>query len=519
MGLGNILRRSAARFPDKTALIFKERRMSYRELDRRVNCLANGLLQLGAQKGDRIAVLLHNCPEFIEIYFACTKSGVIFVPINNLLKETELTKIVDYIRPRFFLVDPDFEGVIRSVAGGRGYPEFMISLNNEPAEPFTSYEALLAKGDAAEPRVSITHDDVMGIFLTSGTTGLPKGAMRTHGQNLINAMTGVVELKLQYDDRALLLFPFYHVTFEDQVRHFLMGNTVCIRREGRFDPKEVLGILEKESITVCQFVPTMVNAMLQEKTIESYDLTSLRLIPYAAAPMPVELLRKAMQRFKRQFIHFYGQTETGPMTTVLKPEDHILEGTEAQVARLASAGRAALDFEVRIVDKAGKDVAVGEVGEIIVRSEAMTTGYWNLPEETAKTIREGWLYTGDFGKFDEEKYVFIVDRKNDMIISGGKNIYPREIEEVIYTHDAVLEVAVVGVPDDYWGESVKALVVLKEGMHATENDIIDLCKEKLASYKKPKSVEFRLELPKSTTGKVLKRVIRSEYWKGRDRAV
>jgi long-chain acyl-CoA synthetase len=519
MGLGNILRRSAARFPDKTALIFKERRMTYRELDRRVNCLANGLLQMGAQKGDRIAVLLHNCPEFIEIYFACTKSGVIFVPINNLLKETELTKIVDYIRPRFFLVDPDFEGVIRSVAGGRDYPESMISLNNEPAEPFTSYEALLAKGDAAEPRVSITHDDVMGIFLTSGTTGLPKGAMRTHGQNLINAMTGVVELKLQYDDRALLLFPFYHVTFEDQVRHFLMGNTVCIRREGRFDPKEVLGILEKERITVCQFVPTMVNAMLQEKTIESYDLTSLRLIPYAAAPMPVELLRKAMQRFKRQFIHFYGQTETGPMTTVLKPEDHILEGTEAQVARLASAGRAALDFEVRIVDKAGKDVAVGEVGEIIVRSEAMTTGYWNLPEETAKTIREGWLYTGDFGKFDEEKYVFIVDRKNDMIISGGKNIYPREIEEVIYTHDAVLEVAVVGVPDDYWGESVKALVVLKEGMHATENEIIDLCKEKLASYKKPKSVEFRLELPKSTTGKVLKRVIRSEYWKGRDRAV
>jgi long-chain acyl-CoA synthetase len=519
MGLGNILRRSAARFPDKIALIFKERKMTYQELDRRVNRLANGLLQMGAQKGDRIAVLLHNCPEFIEIYFACTRSGAIFVPINNLLRETELKKIVEYIRPRFVLVDPDFEGVIRSVAGGRDFTEFMISLNNEPSEPFTSYEALLAKGGPSEPEVSTSHDDVMGIFLTSGTTGLPKGAMRTHGQNLINAMTGAMELKLAYDDRALLLFPFYHVTFEDQVRHFLMGNTVCIRREGRFDPKEVLEILERERITICQFVPTMVNAMLQEKTIESYDLTSLRLIPYAAAPMPVELLRKAMQRFKRQFIHFYGQTETGPMTTVLKPEDHIMEGTDAQVARLASAGRAALDFEVRIVDKAGKDVAVGEVGEIIVRSEAMTIGYWNLPDETAKTIRNGWLYTGDFGRFDEEKYVFIVDRKNDMIISGGKNIYPREIEEVIYTHEAVLEVAVVGVPDDYWGESVKALVVLKDGMNATENEIIDLCKERLASYKKPKSVEFRHELPKSTTGKVLKRVIRSEYWKGKDRAV
>ncbi len=519
MGLGNILRRSAARFPDKTALIFKERRMTYQELDRRVNRLASGLLEMGLQKGDRVAVLLHNRPEFIEIYFACARSGAIFVPINNLLKEAELTKIIEYIRPRFFLVDPDFEGVIQPIAGGKDSTEFMISLNSEPSEPFTSYEAVLDKGSPTEPEISVSHDDVMAIFLTSGTTGSPKGAMRTHGQNLINAMTGVIELKLVHDDRALLLFPFYHVTFEDQIRHFLMGNTVCMRREGRFDSKEVLEILAREKITICQFVPTMINAMLQEKTIESYDLTHLRLIPYAASPMPVELLRKAMQRFKRQFIHFYGQTETGPLTTVLKPEDHILEGSEAQVARLASAGRAALDFEVRIVDKDGNDVAVGEVGEIIVRSEAMTIGYWNLPEETSRTIRGGWLYTGDFGKFDEEKYVFIVDRKNDMIISGGKNIYPREIEEVIYTHEAVLEVAVVGVPDDYWGESVKALVVLKAGMKVTEEEIIDLCKEKLANYKKPKSVEFRGELPKNPTGKILKRIIRSEYWRGRDRSV
>jgi len=519
MGLGNILRRSATRFPEKTALVFREKRMTYRELDRRVNCLANGLLQLGVQKGDRVAVLLHNVPEFIEIYFACTRSGAIFVPINNLLKQTELARIIEYIQPRFLIVDPDFEPTIRSVAEGRDFVEFMISLNGSPSEPFVSYEGVLEKGSPTEPEISVSHDDIMTIFLTSGTTGLPKGAMRTHGQNLINAMTGVVELKLAYDDRALLLFPFYHITFEDQIRHILMGNTVCIRREGRFDPKEVLEILSSEKITICQFVPTMINAMLQEKTIESYDLTHLRLIPYAAAPMPVELLRKAMQRFKRPFIHFYGQTETGPMTTVLKPEDHILEGSAAQTARLASAGRAALDFEVRIVDKEGNDVAVGEVGEIIVRSEAMTIGYWNLPEETARTIRDGWLYTGDFGKFDEEKYVFIVDRKNDMIISGGKNIYPREIEEVLYSHEAVLEAAVVGVPDDYWGESVKALVVLREGMTATEEEIIALCKERLASYKKPKSVEFRHELPKNSTGKILKRVIRNEYWKGRDRAV
>ncbi len=197
----------------------------------------------------------------------------------------------------------------------------------------------------------------------------------------------------------------------------------------------------------------------------------------------------------------------------------MLEGSEAQLARLASAGRPAIDYEVRIVNAHGTDVAVGEVGEIIVRSEAMTIGYWNNPQETAKAIQDGWLYTGDFGKFDDAGYVYIVDRKNDMIISGGKNIYPREIEEVIYSHEAVLETAVIGVPDDYWGESVKAFVVLKNGMNATEEEIINLCKSTIASYKKPRSVEFLPQLPKSPTGKILKRVIREQYWNGHERRV
>ena len=270
--------------------------------------------------------------------------------------------------------------------------------------------------------------------------------MRTHRHDLINMMTCALELGLRYDDRALLLFPFYHVTFADNLRHILMANTIVIRREGGFDPKEVLDLLSREGITTCQFVPTMINSMLQEDSTESYDLSRFRLLMYAASPMPVELLKKAIKRYKCQFVQFYGQTETGPCTTCLRPEDHVIEGSEAQVARLASAGRPVVDFELRIVDEDGNDVPVGEVGEIIVRSEAMTIGYWDLPEETARTIRDGWLYTGDFGKFDDERYVYIVDRKHDMIISGGKNIYPREIEEVIYTHEAVLEVAVIGDP-------------------------------------------------------------------------
>lgn len=232
----------------------------------------------------------------------------------------------------------------------------------------------------------------------------------------------------------------------------------------------------------------------------------------------MELLKRAMKRFKCNFMQMYGQTESGPLITALKPEDHMLEGTEAQLARLASAGRPMLHYEVKVVDREGKDMPVGEVGEIIVRSESMMTGYWRLPEETAKTLKDGWLYTGDYGRIDDHKYLFIVDRKHDMIISGGKNIYPREIEELLYRHEAVLEAAVIGVPDDYWGESVKALLVLKEGTKATEEEMIDFCKQHLASYKKPRSVAFVQELPKSPTGKILKRVIREDYWKGKDRS-
>ncbi|MEJ2586463.1 MAG: long-chain-fatty-acid--CoA ligase [Deltaproteobacteria bacterium] len=519
MPVGDMIRRSATRSPKKTALIFKDKRMTYEALNRRVNSLGNRLLDMGGKKGDRAAVLMHNCPEYIEAYFACAKSGVVFVPVNNLLKQYELRQILHYIEPRFLFLDSDFEALVGSVTKGMDFVEFMISLGACPRPPYVGYEDVVSKGSSEEPQTEISKDDVMSIFLTSGTTGLPKGAIRTHHQNYQNAMTCALEMKLDTRDRAVLLFPLYHVTFEDHTRHFLMGNTVVIRREGAFDPKEVLEILSTEKITTCQFVPTMINAMLQEEGIETYDLSRLRLIPYAASPMPVELLKRAMKRFKCSFIQFYGQTETGPLTTVLPPEAHVLEGSEKELARLASAGRAALNYDVRIVDEQGRDVPVGEVGEIVVRSEAMTMGYWNLPEQTAESVRDGWRLTGDFGRFDEEKNVYIVDRKNDMIISGGKNIYPREVEEVIYKHDAVLDVAVVGVPDDYWGEAVKAIVVLKEGKTATEEEIIGMCKARLASYKKPKTVEFRAELPRSPTGKILKREIRKEYWSSRDRMV
>jgi long-chain acyl-CoA synthetase len=519
MPVGNIMRRTADKFQDKTALIHKDNRITYGKLNERINRLANGLLEMGLKKGDRVSVVLHNCPEFIEIYFACAKAGTVFVPINTLFKQKEFSQIIKYIKPRMLIIDPDFEELISSLGEQIDSVEYLFSLQKGPSRRFSPLKEVIDRGGPEEPNVEILDEDLISIFLTSGTTGLPKGAMRTHGHNVLNTMAGAIELKLDYSDRAVLLFPLYHVTFEDHIRNFLMGNTVYIRREGSFDPKEILNILSEEKITVCQLVPTMINAMLQEKDIDKYDLTHLRIIPYAAAPMPVELLKKAIRRFRCQFLQMYGQTETGPLTTALKPEDHVLDGTPEQMTRLASIGKPVLHFETRIVDEDGNDTPVGEVGELIVRSESTTIGYWDLPEETAKTIKDGWVYTGDFCKYDEGGYIYIVDRKNDMIISGGKNIYPREIEEVLYQHEAVLEATVIGVPDDYWGESVKAVVVLKEEMTATEEEFINLCKENLASYKKPRTVEFRRELPKSPTVKILKRVIREEFWQGKNKIV
>jgi len=517
--MGDVIRRSAHRFPDKAALVFREAEITYGELNRRVNRLARFLLKAGLKKGERVALLSHNGPVYFELYFACAKCGGIFVPVNNLLKQAELLQILNYVEPRFLFLAPEFEEKIEALRGDLDKTEVFVSLSQEPSGVFRPYESCLGEGSPEEPAVTVTDDDVMSIFLTSGTTGRPKGAMRTHRHIYVNALTGAAEVGLKAYDTTLLLFPFYHITWEDNLRHILMANTIVIRREGGFDADEVLETLSIKRISICQMVPTMISSLLQMESHERYDLSRFRLLVYAASPMPVELLKRALARFKCQFTQLYGQTETGPLTTLLRPEDHVLEGSPEQLARLASAGRPVVSYELRVVDKEGKDVPVGEVGEIVVRSECMTIGYWKLPEETDKTIRGGWLYTGDFGRLDGEGYVYIVDRKNDMIISGGKNIYPREIEEVLYRHPAVLEVSVIGVPDEHWGESVKALVVLRGGMGATEEELIGFCKNNLASYKKPRSVEFRVELPKSPTGKILKRVIRDEFWQGRDRKV
>jgi long-chain acyl-CoA synthetase len=392
--------------------------------------------------------------------------------------------------------------------------ESFISLKKSDLPFMEDYESIVAQGEIHEPAVKVLEDDVQSIIFTAGTTGKPKGAMRTHRHLLSDAVASAIDLKVGYDEKVLITFPMYHVACEDNiVRHSYLPNTIHIKKEGGFNPAEVLEYIAKERISRAQFVPTMIHSLIQVPDVGKYDLSSLKLILYAGSSMPVELLKRAITVFPCGFAQMYGQTESGPFTTFLSPEDHILDGTEKSISRLASSGKPALNYEIRIVDEDDNDVPPGNVGEIIGRSEAMTIGYWQMPEATAEKLKNGWLHTGDLGRFDEDGYIYIVERKNDMIISGGVNVYPREIEEVLYKHPAVSEASVIGVPDEHWGEIVKAVVVLKKGTSTTEAEIIGFCGKHLAGFKKPKSVDFWQELPKSSTGKILKKDIREAFKK------
>jgi long-chain acyl-CoA synthetase len=512
MTIGDLLIRNANKFPHKMAVVDGAVSLTFRGLNERVNRLAQRLLSLGIKKGDRLGVLVHNCHQFLEIYFASAKTDAVFCPYNNHLKQFEMKDILIYSIPKIVFVDKDFAGMVRELA--REFPsvEKFICLQAGEGDIFENYEDYIASGRDEEPLVRIDDDDVLSIFFTAGTTGKPKGAMRTHRHLMSDAIASVIELGVSYDERVLITFPMYHVACEDNiVRHSFMPNTMYLKKEGSFKPEQIIEYISKERITRAQFVPTMIHSLLQVQDVTKYDLSSLRLILYAGSSMPVELLKKALTVFPCGFAQMYGQTESGPMITVLKPEDHHLDGSEERLKRLASSGRAAVNYEVKIVDDNDIEVPAGEVGEIIGRSEAMMIGYWQMPQESEKKLKNGWLHTGDLGRMDEDGYIYIVERKNDMIISGGVNIYPREIEEVLYSHPSISEVSVVGLPDEHWGEIVKAVVVLKKGTVATAGEIIEYCGSRLAGYKKPKTVDFWEELPKSSTGKILKKEIKRRF--------
>jgi O-succinylbenzoate-CoA ligase len=510
MLLGDLLRRNAKLYPNKTAIIFEDQRWSYAELDKRVKKLANGLRANGVGRGDRVGLLEHPCPQYIELYIAIPKTGAVLVPLNCRLTGHELEYIINDAEIKMLIMGKEFVGVIDSIRGDLETVRTFFSIG-EAHSGMSQYEDLI-KGFSPElPEIEVEEDDVAVQMYTSGTTGRPKGAMLTHKNLMSMYMSRLVDLKLDKDDIFLSSVPYYHIAAEYALIILYIGGTLVIHN--KFDPGCFLETIETEKVTLSLGVPSMINFLVQhmEKHPMDYDLSSIKIFLYGASPMPVALLRKAIEAFKCNFFHSYGLTEASPGATLLEPEE--------SERRPASCGKEIFNVEARVVNERGVDVKPGEPGEIILKGDNVMKGYWKLPEDTAKTIKNGWLYTGDIATVDEEGYIFIMDRKDDMIISGGENIYPREIEEVLYAHPSILEVAVIGVPDEQWGESVKAIVVLREGESVSEGEIIDFCKKNMASYKKPKSVEFLDILSRNPAGKVLKKELREKYWKGQDRIV
>jgi acyl-CoA synthetase (AMP-forming)/AMP-acid ligase II len=515
---GSLLSWPAIRWPDKVAVVFGKERLTFAQINERINRLAHGLISLGLKKQKRVGILMTNSPRFVETRLALQKAGLTFVRLNTRQALHEHVYVLNHSSTHALVFSEDLREVVNGIK--KGVPRIKTWICAPKGEKGDiDYEELISTSSPVEPEVEVSPEDMDRINYTSGTTGKPKGVVVTLAAALARLRNDFFneEILITPKDVYLAVPPLAHAAGVILPIFYLKGAVTVIMPS--FDPVKVLETIEREKVTCTLLVPTMIIKLIDHPDVHKYDLRSLRRIFYGTAPMPIEKLRKAIEIFGNIFRQNYGLTEATQPIIYLSPEDHILSGPEHVVARLGSCGRPALGVEVRVVNEKDQPVKPGEVGEIIVRGDSIMKGYLRQPKATAEALRGGWLRTGDLATVDEEGYVFIVDRKSDMIISGGFNIYPKEIEEVIYRNPSVSEVAVIGVPDDVWGESVKAIVVPKEGVSLTEEGIIDFCRQHLASYKKPKSVDFVKELPKNNNGKILKRELKAQYWKGQIRMV
>jgi acyl-CoA synthetase (AMP-forming)/AMP-acid ligase II len=509
VNIGVFFTKSALHHPDRLALADRDYELTYRQADERINSLAHALTHLGIRRGDCVAIIQHNGPQYIESLFATFKIGACAVPINFRLHLTEFEYILNHSETRALIIGSEFCEAIGSIRDKIAV-EHIICVSR-PLEGMLDYEELISHSPSQEACVEVAPDELAWLFYTSGTTGKPKGAMLTHRNLLAMTMNVFADLaSLGPEDSVLHAAPLSHGSGLYALPSIAKGSANVILRE--FDPEQFCRTIEERQITHIMFlVPTQLIMLLQSPFLDRYDLSSLRYLIYGGSPMYVENLKQAVRRLGLILVQLYGQGESPMTISYLRKEEHVINGTAAQEQRLASAGLPRTDVELKIVDDAGKELPFGQIGEIVVKGEVVMRGYWKNEEATAETLRNGWLHTGDLGYLDERGYLFIADRKKDFILSGGANIYPREVEEVILRHPAVSEVAVIGVPDPLWGESVKAVVVLKENTKSSESEIIAFCKAHVASYKKPKSVEFVETLPKSAYGKVLKRELREKY--------
>jgi acyl-CoA synthetase (AMP-forming)/AMP-acid ligase II len=519
MNIRDFVSKAILIYPDNEAVIFQDTRLTTRQLVERMYRLGNALLDLGLQKGDRVGVLLNNCHQSVEATYGVMCAGLVYVPLNSRNSALEHLYALDNSGAKAVIMGDEFVDVIASILPKTETVAHAISVHGKISGSMHDYEKLMAKASAAEPSIEILPEDVACIRFTGGTTGKPKGATHTHRGDVMKIFNRITNTGyvIEESDAIGLTGPVTHASGQMILPYLIRGAKVVILPG--FDLKMLLPLIEKERITALYMVPTMIIRMLVDPDLKKYDLSSLKIIRYGASPIPPDVLKRAVEALGNIFIQGYGLAEGGAPLTVLTKDDHILDGTEKALKRITSVGRETLTARIKIMDEDGKFLPPNEVGEIVVQSEQNMREYWNNPEASAQTLQGGWLHTRDIGYMDEEGYIYLVDRKGDMIISGGFNIYPKEIENVLYEHPAVLEAAVFGVPDDEWGESVRAVVTLKPNMSATEEELIDHCRKQVAGYKKPKKIDFIAEMPKSFAGKILKRELKAPFWKGRTRMV
>jgi acyl-CoA synthetase (AMP-forming)/AMP-acid ligase II len=514
MNTTELLNITAMIVPDRHAIVFDDRRMTFGELADRVNRLANGMADLGVGAGDRVAVMQVNCNEHIECYFAAAKLDAIFVPINFRARSEELSFMLNDSGVKAIVVGQRYQDMIRSVKPELTTLEHQITLE-APADDFVFYEDLLANSSDEERFPSADGEDVTIVMFTAGTTGTPKGVMLSHNSFSSYILANVEPVDMDMAEKNILTVPLHHIAGVQAVMAAIYGGrTLVLQRQ--FDEEGWMKLVQEEQVNRAMMVPTMLKRLMDQPSFGSYDLSSLRVITYGAAPMPLEVIKKAIVEFPNtRFINAFGQTETASTITMLPPDAHeIREGDpdyEQKMKRLGSIGKPLPDVEVRIVDEDGHDVALGENGEIVARGERLMKGYWNREEATRETLRGGWLYTGDLGYWDDEGFIFLSGRAKDFLKRGGEMIAPEEVEQIIMSHPAVDEAAIIGVPDIEWGERVRAIVVKKPGMDLSAEEVVEHCRPRMAGFKRPEDVIFIEELPRNPMGKVLKRVLREEY--------
>ena len=517
MILGLIAERNAALWPHEPAMIYEGRTISHGEFASMVRRSVNALQTLGLRRQDRVAILSKNSPEYLAIYVAAGLAGFVAVGINYRLSAAEQVDILLDCKPHYFLFEDEYveRAAELQPALAAGVP--MLCMGAAPAGTLSWMELLAAAGDTLPDPLGEAGDTLLMIY-TSGTTGKPKGVLLSNEGMVETAREYALAQGAQPTDRMLIIMPFYHIGGTTQLlTYMIVGAPVVLHRV--FDAERILDSIQEHKVTAAHFAPTMIQLMLEVQECAPRNVASLRTVCYASAPMSVALSQRARAAFGEIFVQIYGMTEQG-IGTILHKHQHFSTGTELQVGRLASAGQAFLNTDIKIIRDDGTTCATGESGEICTRSKALMQGYWGKPEATREAIGDGWMRTGDVGYLDSEQYLFVQDRKKDMIISGGENIYSREVEEALLLHPAVLETAVIGVPDPRWGETVKALVVFNPGRSATAEELTAHCRERIGGYKCPRSIEFLPALPRiASTNKVDKRSLRANWWPDSGRQV